>query len=131
MGARLRAVPWTVPLLIAVVAGGCAVKQEPQDAVPPKEPSDSEPVWPSRPPEPADLHDLVIDVHTHVLNAWDLPLAPFLKKNKPMLSPIAPLLVKVLRTGCAQISRRRSTGRGIRLLSVGPTRVEPTAGDLH
>jgi predicted TIM-barrel fold metal-dependent hydrolase len=56
-------------------------------------------VWPSRPPEPADPQDLVIDVHTHILNAWDIPLVPFLKKNKPVLSPIASLVGKIVRTG--------------------------------
>jgi predicted TIM-barrel fold metal-dependent hydrolase len=51
----------------------------------------------SRAPENVD--DLVIDVHAHVFNAWDLPLGDFLRTTKPMMTPVAGLIVKALRTG--------------------------------
>lgn len=47
--------------------------------------------------EPARVEDLVIDVHTHVFNAWDLPLVPFMKKHNVLLGAVAPFLVKHLR----------------------------------
>jgi hypothetical protein len=46
---------------------------------------------------PADVHDLVIDVHAHVFNAWDLPLAGFIRKTRPALGPVASVMTRLVR----------------------------------
>jgi hypothetical protein len=46
---------------------------------------------------PADVRDLVIDVHAHVFNAWDLPLAGFIRKTRPALGPVASVMTRLVR----------------------------------
>ncbi len=46
---------------------------------------------------PSEVDDLIIDVHSHIFNAWDLPLVSYLKKQSPLAVPFARLIVSWIR----------------------------------
>lgn len=52
---------------------------------------------PARETEPASVDELVIDIHTHVLNSWDLPYVEFVRNNWPWLAGAASMLGSYIR----------------------------------
>ncbi len=46
---------------------------------------------------PANVDELVIDAHSHLFNAWDLPLVGFVRRTAPLFAPLVSVLAKLVR----------------------------------
>jgi predicted TIM-barrel fold metal-dependent hydrolase len=96
---------FSILLLASLTVVSCAPKRPPDDASSDARGLESgseklaQRIEQVRSGTPEEVDDLIIDVHAHVFNAWDLPLGDFLRTTKPMMTPVAGLIVNALRTG--------------------------------